>query len=86
MTGNETAHIEYIYRIANKILTGRPDGRVGDRLVGFSLEQAILNPDVAQKTESEVSELLKESGVWSETTGTNKQLMLQRLGAPLERS
>lgn len=86
MTGNETAHIEYIYRVANKILTGSPDGMVGDRLVGFSIEQAILNPDVAQKTDSELSALLKESEVWNETTGTNKQLMLQRLGAPLEHS
>ena len=32
-THNPTKHIEYIYRTANKILTGRPDGMVDGKLV-----------------------------------------------------
>lgn len=61
LQGNQTAHIEYMYRVANKILTGSPDGMVGDKLVGFSLETAILQPDVAQKTETELKALLASS-------------------------
>ena len=59
-TNNPTKHIEYIYRTANKILTGSPDGMVDGKLVWFSLEQAILNPDVAQKTDGEVKHMLKQ--------------------------
>ncbi len=80
---NATSHIEYIYRIANKILTGNPNGMVEDQLVGFSLDQAILTPDVQQKTDAELKALLADSGVWNETTGTNKALMLERLTAPV---
>lgn len=80
---SETAHIEYIYRMANKILTGSPDGMVDGQLVGFSLEQAIRFPDVPQKTDTELSELLQHSGVWEQTSGTNKQRMLERLAAPV---
>jgi len=52
---------------------------VNGKLVGFSLEQAILNPDVAQKTDGEVKELLTSSGVWSETTGVNKAKLKENL-------
>jgi len=52
---------------------------VDNKLVGFSLEQAIRNPDVAQKTDGEVKHLLKQSGAWSETMGVDKVKMLGRL-------
>lgn len=83
MKDNPTAHIEYMYRVANKILTGSPDGMVDGTLVGFSLERAVLTPGVAQKTDVEVKALLKSSQVWNETTGTNKSEMLARLSAPI---
>lgn len=71
-TNNPTKHIEYIYRIANKVLTWSSDGIVDDKLIGFSLDQAIRNPDVPQKTDADVKHLLKQSGVWSETMGVDK--------------
>ena len=33
VTNNPTKHIEYIYRFANKIMTGSPDGFVDGQLV-----------------------------------------------------
>jgi len=83
LTDNPTKHIEYIYRTANKILTGNPEGMVGGKLTWFSLEQAILNPDVAQKTDGELKALLLSSGVWNETTGVDKVEMLGELAKPL---
>lgn len=56
---------------------------VNGQLVGFSLEQAIMYPDVAQKTDSERNAMLAESGVWDEFRGTNKQEMKARLEAPV---
>lgn len=45
---------------------------VDGKLIGFSLDQAILNPDVAQKTDAETKELLRRSGVWTELNGVDK--------------
>jgi len=55
---------------------------VHDKLVGFSLDQAILNPDIAQKTDGEVKHLLKQSGVWDETMGVDKVKVGERLAEP----
>jgi hypothetical protein len=52
---------------------------VNGKLIGFSLEQAILNPDVAQKTDGEVKHLLKQSGAWSETMGVDKARVEEKL-------
>lgn len=73
-----------MYRIANKIITGSPDGMVDGQLVGFSLEQAIMYPDVAQKTDSERNAMLAASGVWDEFRGTDKQELAMRLESPVE--
>jgi len=56
---------------------------IGDKLVGFSLDQAILNPDVAQKTEAETKELLLRSGVWTDIGEINKVALADRLADPL---
>ena len=52
---------------------------VDGKLIGFSLDQAILNPDVAQKTDAETKELLRQSGVWNEVSGMDKSEMVERL-------
>ena len=52
--------------------------------MGFSLEMAILNPDIAQKTDAELKQLLIQSGVWSDTTGVNKAKMLENLEKPIK--
>jgi len=83
VTDNPTKHIEYIYRTANKILTGNPDGMVDGKLVWFSLEQAIRTPNVAQKTDGELKALLTGSGMWNETTGVDKAKMLDELAKPI---
>lgn len=77
------AHFEYLYRIANKILTGSPDGMVDGTLRGFSLDQAKLRPDVAQKTDAELKLLMQEAGVWHQDRGANRAEILKRLSAPL---
>ena len=85
-TNNPTKHIEYIYRIANKVLTWNPEGTVDGKLIGFSLDQAIANPDVAQKTDGEVKHLLKRSGAWSETMGVDRVKVGERLMEPINLS
>jgi hypothetical protein len=65
------------------VLTGSPDGIVDDKLVGFSLEQAILNPHIAQKTDGEVKHLLKQSGAWNETMGVDKAKVGASLSKPM---
>jgi len=55
---------------------------VDNKLVGFSLDQAILNPDVAQKTDGEVKHLLKQSGTWSETMGVDRVKVGERIAEP----
>jgi len=67
------------------VLTGSSDGMVDNKLVGFSLDQAILNPDVAQKTDGEVKHLLKQSGAWSETMGVDKVTVGKKLMDSIER-
>ena len=47
--------------------------------MGFSLNQVITNPDVAQKTDGEVKHLLKRSGAWSETMGVDRVKVGERL-------
>lgn len=64
------------------MLTGNPDGTVDGKLIGFSLDQAILNPDVAQKTDADVKHLLKRSGAWSETIGVDRVKVEERLEEP----
>jgi len=56
---------------------------VEGKLIGFSLDQAILNPDVAQKTDGEVKHLLKQSGAWSEMMGVDRVKVEERLGEPI---
>jgi len=82
-TNSPTKHLENMYRIANKVLTGSPDGMVDGELIGFDLDPNKLKTGVAQKTETEVMALLKWSGVWSESAGTNKQEVRRRLAEPL---
>jgi hypothetical protein len=53
------------------------------KLIGFSLDQAILNPDVAQKTDGEVKHLLKQSGAWSEGMGVDKAKVEKILVKPI---
>jgi len=65
------------------VLTGNPEGKVNGKLVGFSLEQAILNPDVPQKTDADVKHLLKRSGAWSETMGVNRMKVEEKLEEPI---
>jgi len=84
-THNPTKHIEYIYRIANKVLTGNPDGMVDGKLVWYSLDQAILNPEVAQKNDAEMKQLLTSSWVWSENTGVNRATLTEKLSKPLDK-
>ena len=52
--------------------------------VSFSLDQAILNPDVAQKTEAETKELLLRSGVWNEVSGIDRAAMRDLLTTPMD--
>lgn len=82
-TNSPTKHIENMYRVANKLLTGSPDGMVDGELVGFDLDPNKLKTGVAQKTETEMMALLKGSWVWSEAAGTNKQAVRKRLADPL---
>ena len=67
--------------MADKILTGSPDGIADGKLVGFSLEQAKLHPEVAQKTDAELKALLQSSKAWNETTGVNKSRVSSLLEA-----
>jgi len=64
-------------------LTGSADGMIDGKLIGFSLQQAILNPDVAQKTDGEVKHLLKQSGAWSEGMGVDKVKVEKILAKPM---
>lgn len=73
------AHMENLYRMANVIVTGRADGMVDGRLLGFSLDPNLMKTDSQPKTRSEVHSLLYEAGVWNETTGPNKEAVRMRL-------
>ncbi len=57
---------------------------VDGKLIGFSIDQAILNPDVAQKSDAETKELLRRSGVWNEVGGVDKAAMQDRLSRRVE--
>lgn len=88
-TYSPTAHLENLMRVANKITTWSPDGIIDWVLVGYSLDPNMLKMWVAQKTESEMIALLQWVwiegwGVWSETAGTNKEKVRERLKAPIQ--
>ena len=66
--------------MANVIVTGRADGMVDGRLLGFSLDPNLMKSDSQPKTRSEVHSLLQGAGVWNETLGAKKEIIRQRLG------
>lgn len=65
------------------MLTGNPEGKIDGKLIGFSLEQVIMNPDVPQKTDADVKYLLKRSGAWSETMGVDRVKIEEKLQEPI---
>ena len=68
----------------NKGLTGNPEGlNEQGELVGFSLADAIRNPDAQTKTEAEIKHIMKQGGIWSEATGFNKEQAIKNLTKPL---
>ncbi len=75
---------ENLTRFANKGLTGNPEGLDEDgNLIGFSIDQAIRNPNAQTKTDGEIVNLMQRSGIWSETTGFNKAKAVENLRKPV---
>ena len=72
---------ENLTRFANKGLTGNPEGLdENGNLIGFSIDQAIRNPNAQTKTDGEITHLMERSGIWSETTGFNKAKAMENFG------
>ena len=75
---------EYLTRFVNKWITGNPEWLdTNGQLIGFSLDDAIRNPNSQTKTHSEVMALMKKWGLWSEATGFNKMKAIENLKKPV---
>lgn len=78
---NPTRHLEYIYRIANKVISGDPSGP-------FSLDPIILrtgNPQPIAASQSARASLLSGVGLIGGAGMVNKDLVRERLSAPIDR-
>ena len=77
---NPTIHLEYIYRMANKVISGDPTQP-------FSLMPDLLrsgNPQPIANSQSAVELLLTEAGLVGDTGMVDKASVRQRLRLPID--
>jgi len=83
VTNSLDRFVENLYRFVNKGITGNAEGQDENwNLVWFSIEQAIRNPTVQQKTDGELKSFMKQFWVWDDLRGFDKVRAIDNLCKP----